>query len=467
MIKIFNTLGRKKQEFVPLKEQEVKMYQCGPTVYWMQHIGNLRATVLADLIRRSFEYLGYNVIFARNYTDVGHLTSDEDSGEDKMDKGAKREGLTPREIADKYINIFEHDARELNVMEPNFKPLATNFIKEMIEMVEILLEKGFAYTTDLAVYFDISKVKDYTKLSGQKLEENISGAGKADIGDPGKKNPADFSIWFFKAGTHKNSLQFWKSPFKSSLVNGGEGFPGWHMECSAMVKKLLGTTLHVHMGGIEHIPVHHTNEIAQSEAANNAPLANYWLHNEHLNVDNGKMSKSTGTAFSLSEIKEKGFSPLDLRFFYLQAHYRSKQNFTWDALKASQSGRVNLTEKVKALGDEIGIVNKKFKETFVSCISDDFNITQALSIIYEVLKSDLNNADKRATILDFDKVFGLSLDKNDKIVLSDDQLQKIKLREQMRKDKNYTEADRIRKELLDEGIEIEDSQNGTITRKIR
>ncbi|PLX21133.1 cysteine--tRNA ligase, partial [Candidatus Parcubacteria bacterium] len=337
-ISLYNTLNRKKEEFKPLRPNELSVYYCGPTVYWTQHIGNLRGAFCTDVITRTFEYLGYKVNLVRNYTDVGHLSSDADEGEDRMEKGAKRENLQPEQIAQKYIDIFENDSKELNIKQPSHKPKATEHINDMIELVSELIEKGFAYVTDLAVYFDVSLVTEYNKLSKQVVEKNISGAGSGAVRDDMKKNPEDFALWFFKAGTHKNAIQFWPSPFKSTLVENGEGFPGWHIECSAMSRHFLGKTIDIHMGGIEHIPVHHTNEIAQSEAANGCVFANYWLHNEHLLVNNGKMSKSEGTSYSLSEIKEKGYKPLALRYFFLQANYRSKQNFTWDALSASTKG---------------------------------------------------------------------------------------------------------------------------------
>ena len=338
MIKLFNTLSRQKEDFIPIKDKKVGIYYCGPTVYWTQHIGNLRGAFCADLAVRVLKYFRYKVKMVRNYTDVGHLTSDDDFGVDKMEKSALKEKLSPKQIADKYINVYEQDTRELNFLEPDYKPKATENIKEMIKMIEILLEKGFAYATPLAIYFDITKAKDYTRLSKQKLDENIKGAGKGEITDIEKKNPYDFALWFFKAGAHENALQYWPSPFKSALVEKGYGFPGWHIECSAMSKKYLGDTFDIHMGGVEHIPVHHTNEICQSESTNGVKYVNYWLHNEHLLVDNKKMSKSEGTGFSLKEVKEKGFDPLSLRYFFLQAHYRSKQNFTWEALDAAQNG---------------------------------------------------------------------------------------------------------------------------------
>ncbi len=406
---LYNTLTRKKEVFKAIKEGEVLFYQCGPTVYFTQHIGNLRAMVLSDLIRRTFLYNGYQVKFVRNYTDVGHLVSDGDSGEDKMEKGAKREGLSPIKIAEKYIKIFEDDIKDLNTLEPAFKPKATEYIKEMQVMVQDLLDKGFAYSTPLAVYFDISKAKDYTRLSGQNLEKNREGAGVGDVEDPQKKNSADFALWFFRAGKHKEAIQFWPSPFVSPLVEKGEGFPGWHIECSAMIKALLGEIIDVHMGGIEHISVHHTNEIAQSESVNGVPLANYWLHNEWLTVNNGKMAKSEGTGFSLAEVKEKGFNPLALRYFFLQANYRSKQNFTWEAMQSAQTGFDRLVNNVSALGEVIGKVDDSFRKEFLEKINNDFNAPQALALTFAVLKSALSSEDKLATILDFDKVLGLNL----------------------------------------------------------
>jgi cysteinyl-tRNA synthetase len=409
MMQLYNTLTRKKEEFKPIKEGEVLFYQCGPTVYSTQHIGNLRAAVLGDIICRAFIYNGYEVKFARNYTDVGHLVSDGDEGEDKMGKGAKKEGLSPTQIADKYIKIYEDDNKDLNNLVPTYRPRATEYINEMQAMVQVLLDKGFAYTTPLAIYFDISKVKDYTKLSGQILEENREGAGTGDVEDSEKRNSADFAIWFFRAGVHENAIQFWPSPFTSPLVENGNGFPGWHIECSAMSKALLGNTLDVHMGGIEHVPVHHTNEIAQSESANGVSLSNYWLHNEHLMVNNGKMSKSNGTGYLLAEVKEKYFNPLALRYFFLQAHYRSKQNFTWEAMQSAQNGYNRLINNISALGTAVGKIDSKFKNEFTEKISNDFNSPQALALTFSVLKSDLTNEDKLATILDFDKVLGLNL----------------------------------------------------------
>ncbi|MFH0755402.1 MAG: cysteine--tRNA ligase [bacterium] len=461
-IYLYNTLTKKKELFKSIKNGEVLFYQCGPTVYWTQHIGNMRAMVISDLINRTFKYFNYNVKFVRNYTDVGHFTSDQDEGEDKMEKASRQENISPKEIAEKYIKVFENDIKELNTLSPNFKPRATEYIDEIIDMIQIMLDKNFAYSTNLAIYFDISKAKDYTKLSKQNLEENISGAGSADVEDMQKKHPADFSVWFFKAGTHKNALQFWESPFKSSLVQKGEGFPGWHIECSAMIRKILGKTIDIHLGGIEHIPIHHTNEIAQSEAVNNVPLANYWLHNEWLTANNNKMAKSEGMSFCLNDIKEKKFNPLVLRFFFLQAHYRSQQNFTWEALSSAQNGYKNLLNHIFLLGDKIGIIDEKFKKTFSEKIADDFNIPQAFAVLFEMLKSNISNADKLATALNFDKVLGLKLNEEQKGKKEIEMPIEIKIlieeREKARKEKNWSKADELRNKIKNLGYEVKDEK---------
>jgi len=464
MTKIFlyNTLTKKKEVFKPVKKKEATLYYCGPTVYWTQHIGNLRGSTCADLAVRVFRYNGYEVKYARNYTDVGHLSSDADTGEDKMEKRAKTEAITPNEIAEKYIHVYEQDVRDLNLLEPNFKPRATECVTEMIDMVKTLLDKGFAYQTKLAIYFDVTKAKKYTELSGQKLEDQISGAGAGEVSDPEKKHSADFVLWFFRTGSHANALQFWPSPFSSPAVENGNGFPGWHIECSAMSKKFLGETIDVHMGGIEHVPIHHTNEIAQSEAANGVKFANYWLHNEHLLANNTKMSKSQGTGFSLSEIKEKGFDPLALKYFFLGAHYRSKQNFTWEAMEAAQKGLEHLRNQVRQLmNDKKGGVVKKYQKQFFESINDDLNTPQALAILQALLKSDSKDADKLATALNFDQVLGLKLDTLVEQVIPEEIKLLAKDRDLARKAKNFSESDRLRAQLEDKGYVVEDGADGT------
>lgn len=463
MLKIKNTLTKKKEVFTPLKKESVKFYQCGPTLYWNQHIGNLRSVVLADLINRSLKYLGYKVNFVRNYTDVGHLSGDNednaDNGEDKMEKAVKREKLNVKEITEKYQKKFEQDIKDLNTLLPNHTPKATEYIDEQINIVEILLKKKYAYITDLAIYFNTSMLKNYYIFSKQKKDCCSIGAGIGKIQDTNKKNPNDFVLWFFKAGTHKNAIQTWKAKnFYSPLSKDGEGFPGWHLECSAMAKSILGPTLDLKMGGIEHISIHHTNEIAQSESANNAPYVKYWLHNEHLNINGKKMSKSEGMSILLSDIKNKGFYSLDLRYFFLQAHYRSKQNFTWEALKSSAITLKKLKKKIENLPDG-GKISKEFKDKFIDKIKDDFSIPEALSVIWKILKSKLSKADKKATILDFDKILGLKLNqKKKKNILSKELKSLINKREKARKEKKWQEADKIREEIIKKGGFLEDKK---------
>jgi len=465
-LKIKNTLAKKKEIFKPIEKNKVRFYQCGATVYSAQHIGNMRAFVLSDFINRSLKYLGYDVNFVRNYTDVGHLTSDGDNGEDKIEKGVKKENLSPVEISEKYIKQIEIDSKKLNILEPTHKPKATKYIKEQIEMVKTLLEKGFAYKTDLAIYFNTSKAKNYNRLSGQNITTNICGAGTGNVSDKNKKNPNDFSLWFFKKGVHKNALQTWNSPW-------GVGFPGWHLECSVMAKTLLGDTLDLKMGGIEHIPIHHTNEIAQSENANDKEYVHYWLHNEHLSINNKKMSKSEGTSILISDIEKKGFSALDLRYFFLQAHYRSKQNFTWDSLKASKKAREKLYKKISNFPDN-GKISEKFKKDFIEKIEDDFSTPEALSIVWKVLKSKIPDADKKATILDFDKILGLNLSekieskKNNSIPDTIDSkiLDLLEKRKKARIEKNWELSDKLRNEIENFGYKIIDKNNEQILEKI-
>jgi len=460
---IFNTLNRRLEKFETIKKNKVLFYQCGPTVYFTQHIGNLRAAVLSDLIRRTLIYLNYHVVFVRNYTDVGHLTSDQDYGEDKMEKGAKNENKTPDQIAQKYIKIFENDIKALNVLKADHTPRASRYIKQMQEMIQTLLDRKYAYVTDLAVIYDVSKFPEYTRLNHQKIDFLKKGAGKGTVEDPQKRNAADFNLWVFKKGVHKNALQTWDSPW-------GEGFPGWHIECSAMIKALLGNTIDVHMGGVEHIPVHHTNEIAQSEAANASTFVNYWIHNEHLLVNNEKMAKSKGTGLNLKEIVTKGFDPLELRYFFLGAHYRSKQNFTYEALEASSVAFAKLKDfiykaKLKTVLRDISYANTDFHSKFTQYISNDFQIPQALSLVWDVVKSSLSDATKLSLLLDFDKVLGLGLDKNIKIDIPQEITDLAEKRIQAKQKGNFNLADSIRNEIEKKGYLIEDSKKGYSIKK--
>lgn len=452
MLKLTNSLSKEKEVFESIEANQVKIYHCGPTVYWNQHIGNMRGMLMGDLIRRSMEFLGYDVKYVSNYTDFGHLTSDGDTGEDKMEKAAKRESLDPRVIADKYIAQFEKDTEALNILQPTIRARATDYIDEMISLVQELLEKGFAYSTPKAIYFDVAKFANYNDLNRQKLDENISGAGVGDVSDTEKKQPADFALWFFKTGVHKNALQYWPSPFKSNEVEDGNGFPGWHIECSAMVRKELGNTIDIHIGGIEHVPVHHTNEIAQSEAANGVKFVNYWLHNEHLNMNGRKMAKSDGNFALLDDVISKGYTAMHLRYFFLQAHYRSKQNFTYEALDAARNAYEKLVNHLKGYKQDgaNGEINQMALDRFKESIEDDFNIPRALAVMWDVIKGDLSAADKLVTIYEFDKVFGLNLEYavNEIAQAISPEIQKLlDLRKAARSNKEWLKADEIRDEL--------------------
>lgn len=476
MLKIFNTLGRRQEVFTPIEDGKVKVYQCGPTVYSTQHIGNMRAAVEGDLITRALRYLGYDVKFVRNYTDFGHLTGDNigdaDSGEDRMTKGAKKEGLTPDQVANKYIKIFEEDVTALNTEVPTVIARATEYIDSMIEMVQGLVDKGYAYVTPTAIFFEVDKFADYTKLSGQKLEMNQHGEGHGAVSDSNKKKPYDFAIWFFKTGDHANALQYWPSPFKSPLVENGYGFPGWHIECSAMIFKTLGKTIDIHMGGVEHVPTHHTNEIAQSESFTGSHYVNYWVHYEHLDVDGTKMSKSLGNVYNVSELVKKGYDPLSLRYFFLQSHYRSKQNFTFEALTSAQTSLNRLrstlqnlvveVEKLESVKLELDLDSiNKFKQA----LENDFNIPEALACVWELLRSNKSAQVKLSTILDFDKVLGLNLEsyleqpKDLEIPLEAKML--IEERNIARIEKDFKKSDELRDKLKSEfGLLVKDTANG-------
>ncbi|HRN86752.1 MAG TPA: cysteine--tRNA ligase [Candidatus Dojkabacteria bacterium] len=467
MLKVYNTLTKNLEEFKPIKEKKVSFYHCGPTVYWVQHIGNMRGMTLADLIRRSLVYLGNDVTFVRNYTDVGHLTGDNigdaDSGEDRMEKASKRENLDPQTIAKKYIDSFEAHTSALNILEPDHKPVASNYIEQMQELIKKLIKEGFAYETDKAVYFEVSKFPKYTELSGQVLEKNRVGEGKGDVNDTDKRSPHDFALWFFKTGAHKNALQYWPSPFTSNEVENGEGIPGWHIECSAMAGELLGKTIDFHMGGVEHISIHHTNEIAQSESANGVKFVNYWLHNEHLLIDGKKMSKSEGTAYILDDLIDKGFDPIVLRYFFLNAHYRSKQNFTWEALQGANLSYKRLKKQVNQLQNtkEKGEIAQLYKERFVQALENDFNIPEALALLWELIKSEIKDADKLETIKDFDRVLGLNLLDNTKVEINPEAQELIEKRQLARKLGNWTESDELRDRLKEEfAVVIEDTPEG-------
>lgn len=462
-LKLYDTLTKELREFTPIEEGKVRMYQCGPTVYWTQHIGNMRAMVLGDLIRRTFEYFDYEVRYVRNLTDFGHLTSDSDTGDDKMDVRAKKENLSPEEVANKYIKQFNTDIALLNIKEATKDTRATEYIDEMIDMIKILLEKDYAYTTSEAIYFDISKAKEYTKLSGQRLDMLRQGAGFGKDTGSFKRNHSDFALWFFKTGSHANSLSTWESPFESELVENGEGTPGWHIECSAMSITELGDMLDIHMGGIEHVPVHHTNEIAQSEGYTGKKFASYWLHNEHLTVNKGKMSKSEGTAYAVKDVVEKGYKPVHLRYLFLQAQYRSKQDFTWDALEAAKVAYEGIVLKLKELNSSVdGIVLEEYVNKFKEEIRTDFNLPKGLAVVFKLLKASEQPQDIVSTILDMDRVLGLNLlDELNKSEEAPNEVLELKnMRKKAREDGNYEESDRLRDEMLKLGYMVKDTSDG-------
>ena len=474
-IYVTNTLSKQKEEFVPLNPLIVSMYHCGPTVYWNQHIGNMRAVVMGDIIRRTFEYNGYTVNHVRNYTDVGHLSGDNfgdaDTGEDRMEKAAKREAVTPDEIANKYIATYEADIKKLNTLFPTSTPRATHYITHMQNMISKLLQNDFAYITPTAVFFDISKFPNYAQLSRQDMSKLVLGTGHGEVNDSTKKNPGDFALWFFKTGVHDRALQTWPSPFESNLVTNGEGFPGWHIECSSFIESLLGDTIDIHIGGIEHIPIHHTNEIAQSTCAHEgAPLAHYWLHNEHLQVDSKKMSKSEGTSYVIADIEEKGFNPLVLRYFFLQAHYRSQQNFTWAALTASQTAFNRLVSFFVKLPNTGGAIITKYQDEFNKNINDDFDTAAALAVVWDLIKDQNEKPqDIYATLLNFDTVLGLNLINQTKqeIIITSELEDLLNKRAEARSRKDYKLSDELRDTIKTSfGYDVKDSSEGQQLEKI-
>lgn len=456
-MKLYNTLTRRKEEFKPLDEHEVRIYSCGPTVYNYAHIGNLRTYVFMDVLRRVLKYGGYKLKHAMNITDVGHLVSDSDEGEDKMLKGAREQQKSPWEIASHYTDVFLKDIASLNIERPEIIPKATEHINEMIEFVQVLLDKGYAYETGDGIYFDISKFPEYGKLSGINLEEQMAGA-RVEVNEE-KRNPADFALW--KKAPKEHIMQ-WPSPW-------GMGYPGWHIECSAMSRKYLGDVFDIHTGGVDHIPVHHENEIAQSEALLGKPAVDYWLHGEFMLVNNGKMSKSLKNTYTLEELQEKGYSPLTFRYFCLNAHYRNKLNFTWDAMQAAKVSYTRLLEGALAHKSgtetvEPGIVDS-FRKEFEDAIFDDLNIPKALGVAWNVIRYGKKSKALFDLLVEMDSVLGLDIAKAEKKDEEsediDSQIQElVNQRQQARKEKNWKLADEIRDKLKDMGYVLEDTPQG-------
>ena len=442
MLKLFNTLTRKKETFKPLKDKKAGLYSCGPTVYWYAHIGNLRAYLFSDLLKRVLEYNDYKVKHVMNLTDVGHLTSDEDTGEDKMEKSSKREKKTALEIAEFYTKHFKKDLKNLNIIEPTVWIKATETIKEQIELIETLEEKGFTYKTEDGIYFDTSKLDNYGVLWGNKIDLE---AGKR-VCMKEKKNPTDFALWKFSKT--KRQME-WDSPW-------GIGFPGWHTECVVMSSKELGIPFDIHTGGIDHIQVHHTNEIAQTKGAYNKKLANFWMHNDFILLKKGKMSKSKGEILTLDKLIEKGFDPLSYRYLCLTCHYKSKLNFSFSSLKQAQTAYFNLKEKLSSLKDAKGEKGEDYKKEFLKYINDDLDTPKALALIWKLINDKkVSDKAKHSLILDFDKVLGLNLKVKDKI--PKEIIELAKQREEFRNNKDFHKADAIRKKIEKQGYQIEDT----------
>lgn len=457
---LYNTLTRKKEEFKPIKDGEAGVYTCGPTVYNYAHIGNLRSYLFEDFLQRTLEYNGYDVKRVMNITDVGHLTGDMDMGEDKMEKGAAREGKSAWDTAAFYTVAFKKDLADLNIEEPKIWARATDNINEQIEMIKTLEEKGYTYKTSDGIYFDTSKFKNYNKLSHLTLSELKEGARVEK--NPEKKNPTDFALWKFSPAGVKRQME-WNSPW-------GIGFPGWHIECSAMSLKYLSGQLDIHCGGIDHINIHHTNEIAQSEAATGQKFFNYWMHGAFLNIPGGKkMAKSADNFLTLENaLIKKGINPLVYRYAALQVHYRKPMEYSEEVLKQAEEGFTSLLNQAVSLGNEKGLVEEELKEKFIAAVNDDLNMPKAMAVLASVFKAKISPADKLATVLDFDKVLGLKLNEAKDLVKKDLRLEELpqavrKLindREAARSRKDWPEADRLRQEIIKAGYLIEDTKEG-------
>lgn len=457
-IYLTNTLSKQKELFEPITPGSVSMYHCGPTVYGSIHIGNLRAFLLGDIVRRVFEYNGYETKQVMNITDIGHLVSDGDDGDDKMTKGLKREGMeitleNMLKLARTYEDIFVNDITEMNILKPKILPRASEHIDEDIEIIKNLEEKGFTYVISDGVYFDTEKMPDYGKLGG------LSSSNESRIGEQTeKKNHRDFALWKF------DDTKGWPSSW-------GQGFPGWHIECSGMGMKYLGAQFDIHTGGHDLASVHHNNEIAQSECSTgHAPFVNYWLHNEFVNIGDTKMAKSGDNSITMETVRENGYSPLSLRYLYLQSHYRSQVSFSWDSLSASETALRKLQNYVSKI-TETGEVSESYKILFNDIVNDDLNTAGGLAVVWELIKnSDVSDADKRATILDFDKVLGLQLDQitsEDESFEIPEHLQKLlKEREIAREKQDWHTSDLIRNEIQAMGYVLKDTDDGQKVRKV-
>ena len=461
VLQIYNTLTRKKEIFTPLKNNLVGLYTCGPTVYHYAHIGNLRTYIFEDILKRVLLYNKFKVKHVMNITNVGHLTSDSDTGEDKMEKGAKREGKSVWQIADFYTKAFMEDIKKLNIIKANIFCKATDYIKEQIELITKLEKKGFTYIIEDGVYFDTSKLKDYGKLAKLDIEGLKAGTRVEFV--KGKKNITDFALWKFSPKDKKRQME-WDSPC-------GKGFPGWHIECSAMSMKFLGETFDIHCGGIDHIPVHHTNEIAQSETATGKKFVNYWMHGEFLNLEKEKMAKSGENFITLSTLEKRDFDPLAYRFFCLSAHYRSSLNFSFEALESAKNGFEKLKNKIWEIKKEKDKVKKeikeKYREEFLKLINNNLDMPGALALLWDLIKEkEISGKSKLDLILDFDKIFGLNLKDIKEEKIPKEILNLVKQREKARQERNFAESDKLRKLIQEKGYTIGDTKGKPIVKKV-
>ena len=463
-MKLYNTLSRSKEEFIPIKPGKAGMYSCGPTVYNYAHIGNMRTYVFMDVLRRTLEAYGYKVKSVMNITDVGHHTSDADEGEDKMARAALEQKKTPWEIAQYYTDVFFKDLQALNIKRPNLTPKATEHIKEMLDFVQALAARGYGYETDDGIYFDISKFPDYGKLSGNDLEAQLAGA-RVEVNQQ-KRHPADFALW--KKAPKEHIMQ-WESPW-------GMGYPGWHIECSAMSRKYLGDTFDLHTGGVDHIPVHHENEIAQSEALLGHPAVHYWMHGEFMMVDGGKMSKSLGNTYTISDLISRGYAPLAFRYLCLNAHYRSKLNFTWEAMSGAQVSYIRLLEgayrhKNAPRSPQAALLAQDAWEQFLEAAGDDLNIPKALGVAWTLIRSNIKSADIYDALLKMDGILGLNLAQYEPEQQQDEPLpaeiaQLAEERQKARANKDWALSDNLREELRAKGYEAVDSKEGQRIKKL-
>jgi len=467
MVKLYNTFSRSVEEFIPINPPSVAMYSCGPTVYDYQHIGHMRRYIGDDVLVRILRFNGYDVTHMMNITDVGHLVSDADEGEDKMEKGARKFGKSVWDIAKMFEKQFVESCKELNIQLPKDFLHATDYIKEQIAFIQILDEKGFTYKINDGIYFDTSKFPGYFTLSHQNPKELKSGA-RVEMAE-GKKHLTDFALWKFSPKSQKRQME-WKSPW-------GVGFPGWHIECSAMSLEGLFhvfqhgrfmenkvRTIDIHTGGIDHIAIHHTNEIAQAEGATGKKFVNYWVHHNFLLVDGQKMSKSLGNIYTVQDVIAKGFDPMSLRYLYLQTHYRQEMNFTWESLEAAEKALRRLRGEIVE-SNVLPIGCAEFEKKFLDAVNDDMNIAQALAIVWELIKSDYPASAKRASLLKFDQVLGLELTKKDnderkKKKIPKEVLDLVKEREEFRKKKEYKKSDQLREKIQEMGYDIKDTEKG-------